>query len=191
MRNRSEFVWLAIVLIVAAVGIRFVRFSSPSPPVNVTSTMPPPEMQAVEYPRSHAALSRTSFHIERITNSADGKRRLYEFNVNGTQGGADYVATLAADGHTSRASGHLSEAEYRTLFDSLEQHGAWKLVDVGGAAGSGDHTSIFIQAGDWSNRRVLGPKYADDRLAASFMTCVNDSLIGSQEKTLEASLAHN
>jgi hypothetical protein len=185
MRNRTEFLWLAVILVVAGISVRWMRAGS-APPTTppVVATVP----IDVDFPRSHAPLARTSFRFERVSGTPDGKRRIYQFSIHGTPSGADYEASLAFDGRTSRNSGHLSEPEYRLFFDRLEQHGAWKLVDVGRASGSDDHSAIYVQAGDWAHSVTLGPDYRRDKLASTFVGQVDDSVAGLEERNLEAAV---
>lgn len=195
MRNKSEYVWIIVVLVICSVASFVLLRNRTMPPADapvanvITPAPSSPAGAQADFPRSKAALSQFSFKIEKVRNEANGGRTVYTFFIHGAAHGADYEATLAGNGRTMRSNGQLSEAEYRAFVDGLEAHGVWKLVNVEHLRGDADRTSVYAQAGSWSNNVTFGPDYSKDLLAANFMQQVTGTLAGDQEKTLTSALS--
>lgn len=186
MRNRHEFIWLVVVVVMVALAARFLRAPQQQRPDVRESEWFCSSLKD-KYPHHSASLARTSFRVEKWVYEGRTPRR-YSFFIHGIMDGADYEASLNEGGQEVHCSGKLSGTQFRGFIDILEFYGVWKLVGAANVCPRNSRCDVFMQAGDWSNSVTLSDK---DTLDGSFLQVLQNTIVGDTEVQLASELSGN
>lgn len=193
MKNKTDFAWLGLVLIVAAVGAAVQMTGYPpvaQPPVSLMSVSPSsttPSSIATDAATPAASRSaKASFFVEQTRFGYDISRTFFRFELVAEKAGngARYKASLSENGQTRATTGRFDEKAVKDFFNELEAHGAWRLVNSAPVGLMRDVTRLYIQEGARSHLVTFGPD--DDQVSRSVERLLSESIVGTVLYQLEA-----
>lgn len=189
MKNKTEFAWIGLVLIIVAVvsGVQMMRRApSSEPPVSVApasssaqSASPTASDAAASQPSSASPSAKASFFVEQTRFGYDGSRTFFRLEIvrEKAGNGARYEASLSENGQTRATTGRLDEKALNDFFEELRAHGAWRLVNSAPAGPMRDVTRLYIQEGSRSHLVTIGPDA--DQVSRSVERFLSESIVGT------------
>lgn len=184
MRNKAEYVWLAVVVVGVASLMWLGASRSPSTPLPAS---PSASAARTAEEGQAAGRGRPSLSFEQTTFEYDGSRRLYRFTMVGDANGAACEAMLACNGQTRSERSRMTVAERDDLMAEMREHGVWKLVNTRSLLAGVTSSRVSVTEGARSLTVTLGPD--DDQVSRSFLRLMSECQVGSMEARLSASMA--